>query len=217
LKALSYQLSATRLTNRLLLCSIIQKMVLPMKSYTILLLLSALFFYTDTIYAKQTKTSIIKITLLEIKCTATNNSTTKTPPIYGAIKVFVKTLDMEVLPKYGKSILWEKKGQDGIALREGENLMINSGCSFELTADETDKSIILFLGDLYKNLIVKTKNPVATGDTKTGRLERYQKSDDTIRFDIKSLQQAGGKKYIRQRFGDSTVEVLVVYLVEVVG
>jgi hypothetical protein len=190
---------------------------MTMKNYTIYFLLSALFFYTDTTYATHTKTSIVKITLIEIKCTNTNNSTAKTPPIYGAIKVFVKSTDSEILPQYGKSTLWEKKSQEGMTLKEGESIVLNSGCSYEISPTNANKSFILFQGDFYKNQIVKTKNPVATGDNKTGRLERYQKSDGSIRFEVKSLQQAGGKKYIRQRFGDDTLEMVVVYLVEVVG
>jgi hypothetical protein len=185
-----------------------------MKNNTVFLLLSALLLYTVKIYGAQAQTSIVKITLIEIKCTATNNSTTKTPPIYGTIKVFFKTPENEALPKYGKNTLWEKKGQDGIVLKAGESLAINSGCSFELGTEPTHKSFILVLGDLYKNLIVKSKNPAT--DTKTNRLERYQKSDSSIHFDMKSLQQAGGKKYIRQRFGDGVLEMQVVYLVEVV-
>lgn len=207
------ELSAPPISNRLLLCSIIQQNGTAMNNYTIFLLLIALLFRTDAIYANQTHTNIIKITLIEIKCTNTNNSTTKTPPIYGAIKVLLKNSDTETLPKYGKSMLWEKKLEDGIALKEGQSLVINSGCSFEVGEKQTDKSALVFSGDLYKSLMPKK----VTGDSKTGRLERYDKSDGTIRFDIKSLQQAGGKKYIRQRFGDSTLEVLVVYLVEVVG
>jgi hypothetical protein len=188
-----------------------------MKRYAVFLLLSALIFFTDTIYGNHTYASIIKITLIEIKCTNTTNSTAKTPPIYGALKVFMQSPDKEDFPKYGKNTLWEKKLQDGIALKDGESLVINSGCSFEFGEKQTDKSVLIFLGDLYKNLLIKNKYPMPTGDTKTGRLERYDKSDGTIRFDVKSLKQAGGKKYIRQRFGDEILEIQVVYLVELVG
>jgi hypothetical protein len=188
-----------------------------MKINTLNLLLGALLFFTNTSYSTEPNTSIIKITLVEIKCTNINNSNIKTPPIYGAIKVMMQSPDNETLPKYGKNMLWDKKPQEGIALKEGESMVINSGCSFEMVGKNSDKSTFIFQGDLYKNIIVKSKSPMSGGDPKTGRLERYDKSDGTIRFDMKSLQQAGGKKYIRQRFGDSTVEVLVVYLVEVVG
>jgi hypothetical protein len=188
-----------------------------MKIHTIYLRLVALIFYANTSYATQTNNSIIKITLVEIKCTNTNNSNTKTPPIYGTLKVFMQSSESETSPKYGKSMLWEKKPQEGIALKEGECVVVNSGCSFEMVGKNNDKSTFIFQGDLYKNNIVKSKSPVVGGDSKTGHLDRYHKSDGTIRFDVKSLQQTGGKKYIRQRFGDSAVEVEVVYLVEVVG
>ena len=194
-----------------------------------------LFFFLSAVYGLPpiSDNVVVKITLLNFAPINNNQATSsnlKTGRIYGTVRILMSAPNAEVtdrnwgkMPSFGKNAIWDKKPNEFVVFRQGYSTTVNTGCSFEVDRNDVNKASIIIFGDLseyasYPKTVTDYPKNAPSPFTEVGGenpLDTYGKSDQIIRLDLKSIIQSGGKKSIKQRFGNNNIEFQANYLIEI--